>query len=59
MDRLWSARHSEQIKTVIMLLLLTSAADLGSAPAELIGRFNLIFYSTAEDAVFKALVADR
>lgn len=31
------------------------AADLNSAPPELIGSFNLIFYSSAEDAVFKAL----
>lgn len=38
-----------------VLLPLTSAGDLGSVPAELIGRFNLIFYSSAEDAVFKAL----
>ena len=38
-----------------VLLPITSAADLGSVPAELIGCFNLVFYSTAEDAVFKAL----
>jgi len=38
-----------------VLLPLTSAADLGTVPAELIGCFNLIFYSSAEDAVFKAL----
>ena len=38
-----------------VLLPITSAADLGSVPAELIGCFNLIFYSNAEDAVFKAL----
>lgn len=38
-----------------VLLPITSASDLGSVPAELIGCFNLIFYSTAEDAVFKAL----
>lgn len=38
-----------------ILLPLSSAADLGTAPAELIGAFNLIFYSSAEDAVFKAL----
>ncbi|MCI8284115.1 MAG: protease Lon-related BREX system protein BrxL [Firmicutes bacterium] len=38
-----------------VLLPITSAADLGTVPAELIGCFNLIFYSTAEDAVFKAL----
>lgn len=37
-----------------ILLPLSSAADLGTAPAELIGAFNLIFYNSAEDAVFKA-----
>lgn len=37
------------------LLPITSAADLGSVPSELIGCFNLIFYQSAEDAVFKAL----
>lgn len=30
-------------------------AKLGTVPADLIGSFNLIFYSSAEDAVFKAL----
>lgn len=35
--------------------VLTSAADLGTVPSDLVGKFNLIFYSTAEDAVFKAL----
>ena len=38
-----------------VLLPITSAAELGTVPAELIGSFNLIFYSSAEDAVFKAL----
>ena len=38
-----------------VLLPISSAGDLGSVPAELIGSFNLIFYSSAEDAVFKAL----
>ena len=38
-----------------VLLPITSAADLGTVPAELIGSFNLIFYSSAEDAVYKAL----
>ncbi len=38
-----------------VLLPITSAADLGSVPSELVGSFNLIFYSSAEDAVFKAL----
>lgn len=38
-----------------VLLPITSAADLGTVPADLIGAFQLIFYSSAEDAVFKAL----
>ena len=38
-----------------ILLPITSASDLGTVPADLIGCFNLIFYSSAEDAVFKAL----
>jgi ATP-dependent Lon protease len=38
-----------------VLLPITSAADLGTVPSELIGSFNIIFYSSPEDAVFKAL----
>jgi len=38
-----------------VLLPISSAADLGTVPPELVGSFNLIFYSSAEDAVFKAL----
>ena len=38
-----------------ILLPITSAGDLGSVPAELMGSFNIIFYNSAEDAVFKAL----
>ena len=38
-----------------VLLPITSAADLGAVPSELIGCFNLIFYQSAEDAVYKAL----
>ena len=38
-----------------VLLPMTSAAELGTVPADLIGSFNLIFYSSAEDAVYKAL----
>ena len=37
-----------------VLLPITSAADLGSVPPELVGSFILVFYSSAEDAVFKA-----
>lgn len=38
-----------------VLLPITSANELGNVPADLIGSFNLIFYNSAEDAVFKAL----
>jgi ATP-dependent Lon protease len=38
-----------------ILLPITSAGDLGTAPPELVGKFNIIFYQSAEDAVFKAL----
>ena len=38
-----------------VLLPITSASDLASVPPELIGCFNLIFFSNAEDAVYKAL----
>ena len=37
------------------VLPITSAADLGLVPADLIGCFNLAFYQSAEDAVYKAL----
>ena len=38
-----------------VLLPIASAADLGLVPADLIGCFNLAFYQSAEDAVYKAL----
>ena len=38
-----------------VLLPITSAADLATVPSDLVGRFSLIFYSSAEDAVYKAL----
>lgn len=38
-----------------VLLPITSAADIGTVPSELIGCFQIIFYNSAEDAVFKAL----
>lgn len=38
-----------------VLLPITSAVDMGSVPPELMGKFNLIFYQSPEDAVFKAL----
>ena len=38
-----------------VLIPISSSADLANVPPELIGRFSLIFYQSAEDAVFKAL----
>ncbi|MBP2637791.1 MAG: hypothetical protein H6Q72_3698 [Firmicutes bacterium] len=38
-----------------VLIPITSAVDLGTVPSDLIGHFNIIFYQSAEDAVFKAL----
>lgn len=38
-----------------VLIPMSNAADLGTVPAELMGTFNVIFYSSPEDAVFKAL----
>ena len=38
-----------------ILVPITSAMDMGTVPAELMGEFNLIFYQSPEDAIFKAL----
>lgn len=38
-----------------ILLPLASASDLQVVPPELMGAFNLIFYTSIDDAVFKAL----
>lgn len=38
-----------------VLLPITSAADLGSVPSELMGCFSIIFYGDAKDAIYKAL----
>ena len=38
-----------------VLLPSSSTRDLSSVPSDLIGSFNLLFYNSAEDAVFKAL----
>ena len=38
-----------------VLLPITSAGDLGTVPSDLVGAFSLIFYSSVEEAVFKAL----
>lgn len=38
-----------------VLIPISSSSDLTNVPPELIGNFSLIFYQSAEDAVFKAL----
>lgn len=38
-----------------VLIPISSSADLVNLPPELIGHFSIIFYQSAEDAVFKAL----
>jgi ATP-dependent Lon protease len=38
-----------------ILLPMASAVDISSVPAELFAKFQISFYSSAEDAVFKAL----
>ena len=38
-----------------VLLPMVSAGDLGLVPSDLVGAFSLIFYSSPEEAVFKAL----
>jgi ATP-dependent Lon protease len=38
-----------------VIIPITSAPELGAVPADLIGAFSLIFYSTPQEAVFKAL----
>ena len=38
-----------------VLIPMTSAAELGSVPSDLIGAFSLIFYATPQEAIFKAL----
>jgi ATP-dependent Lon protease len=41
-----------------VLLPIASAAELGQVPSDLVGAFSLIFYTTAQEAVFKALGVD-
>ena len=41
-----------------ILLPIVSAGDLASVPAELIGRFSIIFYNSPGDAIYKALGVD-
>ncbi len=38
-----------------VLLPITSAVGMGTVPADLMGAFSIIFYSTPQEAVFKAL----
>ena len=38
-----------------VLLPITSAVDLGTVPSELVGAFSLVFYSSVEEAIHKAL----
>ncbi|MCB2287634.1 protease Lon-related BREX system protein BrxL [Clostridium algidicarnis] len=38
-----------------ILLPMVNAADIGTVPPELFAKFQIMFYSGAEDAVFKAL----
>jgi ATP-dependent Lon protease len=41
-----------------VLLPIASAAEIGQVPSDLVGAFSLIFYTTAQEAVFKALGVD-
>ena len=41
-----------------VLLPITSAPDIAAVPSDLIGAFSLIFYTTPQEAVFKALGAE-
>lgn len=38
-----------------VLLPITSAPDIGTVPSDLMGAFSLIFYTTPQEAIFKAL----
>lgn len=38
-----------------ILLPMSSASDISSVPSELFSKFNISFYNTPEDAVYKAL----
>lgn len=38
-----------------VLLPITSAAELGNVPSDLIGAFSIIFYNSADEAIYKAL----
>ncbi|MFW7374056.1 protease Lon-related BREX system protein BrxL [Vagococcus fluvialis] len=51
-DLMQVARDSGSKK---ILVPMANAADLSTVPPELMSTFNIIFYQTPEDAVFKAL----
>ena len=38
-----------------ILLPMSSAVDIGTVPADLFAKFQTSFYTSPEDAVFKAL----
>jgi len=38
-----------------ILLPMSSASDISQVPSELFSKFNIAFYNTPEDAVYKAL----
>ena len=38
-----------------VLIPITSAGEMGTVPSDLMGAFSIIFYSTPQEAVFKAL----
>ena len=38
-----------------VLLPIASTVDMPSVPAELMGKFSILFFSSPEEAVFKAL----
>ncbi len=41
-----------------VLIPITSAADFGMVPADILNAVQPLFYSTAEEAVFRALGGD-
>ncbi|MGO3389399.1 MAG: S16 family serine protease, partial [Latilactobacillus sakei] len=51
-DMMQVARDSGAKKILVPMM---NAADLSTVPPELMATFNIIFYQTPEDAVYKAL----
>jgi ATP-dependent Lon protease len=41
-----------------VLMPITSASDFATVPSELLGKVDPIFYTSAQEAVFKALGVD-